>query len=171
MVGIIGQKIKSLLCSELAAVSLFVHLQKVCDQLDCLCGDLLPGVRWVPGVPWYQRFCIHATLFLCHLLSWILEQRKNKNLHEGGVLDLLVDILVLIERESAGEGDVDDHTSAPHVQWPDALRHCYLRATRNIFHVLSVCYGDGGAKKPNSDSEYPILLFAQNCVHHRNQSV
>ena len=57
-----------------------------------------------------------ATLFLCHLLSWILEQRKNKNLHEGGVLDLLVDILVLIERESAREGDVYDHTSAPHVQ-------------------------------------------------------
>merc|ERR1719471_1894464 len=61
------------------------HLQKVCDQLDCLCGDLLPRVRWV---------------------------------HEGGVLDLLVDILVLIERESAREGDVDDHASAPHVQRP-----------------------------------------------------
>ena len=107
-----------MLCSELAAVYLFVHLQKVCDQLDCLCGDLLPGVWWVPGVPRYQKFCSHATLFLCHLLSWILEQRKKKNLHEGSVLDLLVDILVLIERECSRERDVDDDPSAPHVQGP-----------------------------------------------------
>ena len=39
-------------------------------------------------------------------------------IHEGGVLDLFVDILVFIEGEGAGEGDVDDDSSAPHVQGP-----------------------------------------------------
>ena len=38
--------------------------------------------------------------------------------HEGGVLDLLVDVLILVEWEGAGERDVNDDTRAPHVQGP-----------------------------------------------------
>ena len=39
-------------------------------------------------------------------------------IHEGCVLDLFVNILVLIEGECSGERDVDDDSSAPHVQGP-----------------------------------------------------
>ena len=87
-----------------------------------------------------MRFCIHATLFLCKLLSWILEQRKKKNLHEGGVLDLLVDILVLIERESSGERDIDDHTSAPHVQGPEVIKILFENHKKYPFHALCVLW-------------------------------
>ena len=86
-------------------------------------------------------------------------------------MDLLVDILVLIERESSGEGDVDDHTSAPHVQGPEVIKILFENHKRYILRAFCVCYGHGGAKKQNSDSEYPILLFVQNCVHHRNQFI
>ena len=41
-----------------------------------------------------------------------------RRIHEGGVLDLFVDILVLIERECSRERDVDDDPRAPHVQGP-----------------------------------------------------
>ena len=41
-----------------------------------------------------------------------------RRIHEGGVLDLFVDVLVLIEGECSGERDVDDDPSAPHVQGP-----------------------------------------------------
>ena len=41
-----------------------------------------------------------------------------RRIHEGGVLDLFVDILVLIERECSRERDVDDDPSAPHVEGP-----------------------------------------------------
>ena len=43
---------------------------------------------------------------------------RMRRIHEGGVLDLFVDVLVLIERECSGERDVDDDSSAPHVQRP-----------------------------------------------------
>ncbi len=36
--------------------------------------------------------------------------------HEAGVLDLLIDVLVLVEGEGAGEADVDDDAGGPHVQ-------------------------------------------------------
>jgi hypothetical protein len=36
--------------------------------------------------------------------------------HEAGVLDLLVDVFVLVERERAGQAHVDDHARRPHVQ-------------------------------------------------------
>ena len=97
-------------------------------------------------------------------------------------MDLLVDILVLIERESAREGDVDDHTGAPHVQGPEVTKISFENHKKYISRVFFVCYGHGGAKKQNSDSEYPkllfvenceypILLFAQNRAHQRNPSV
>ena len=41
-----------------------------------------------------------------------------RRIHEGGVLYLFVDVLVLIERECSRERDVDDDPSAPHVQGP-----------------------------------------------------
>ena len=41
-----------------------------------------------------------------------------RRIHEGGVLDLFVDILVLIERECSRERDIDDDPSAPHVEGP-----------------------------------------------------
>ena len=41
-----------------------------------------------------------------------------RRIHEGGVLYLFVDILVLIERECSRERDVDDDPSAPHVEGP-----------------------------------------------------
>ena len=41
-----------------------------------------------------------------------------RRIHEGCVLDLLVDVLVLVEGECSGERDVDDDPSAPHVQGP-----------------------------------------------------
>ena len=43
---------------------------------------------------------------------------RMRRIHEGGVLDLFVDILVLIERECSRERDVDDDPSAPHVEGP-----------------------------------------------------
>lgn len=36
--------------------------------------------------------------------------------HEGRVLDLVVDVLVLVERERPAQADVDDDADAPHVQ-------------------------------------------------------
>lgn len=36
--------------------------------------------------------------------------------HEGGVLDLIVDVLVLVEREGAAQADVHDDAHGPHVQ-------------------------------------------------------
>lgn len=36
--------------------------------------------------------------------------------HEGGVLDLLVDVLVLVEGERARQRHVDDDAHRPHVQ-------------------------------------------------------
>ena len=47
---------------------------------------------------------------------------KSNQLHEGGILDLFIDILVLVEGEGAGERHVDDHPGAPHVQRPDGGR-------------------------------------------------
>ena len=41
-----------------------------------------------------------------------------RRIHEGGVLYLFVDILVLIERECSRERDVDDDPRAPHVEGP-----------------------------------------------------
>ena len=41
-----------------------------------------------------------------------------RGIHEGCVLDLFMDVLVLIEGECAREGDVDDDPGAPHVQGP-----------------------------------------------------
>ena len=41
-----------------------------------------------------------------------------RRIHEGGVLYLFVDVLVLIERECSRERDVDDDPSAPHVEGP-----------------------------------------------------
>ena len=43
---------------------------------------------------------------------------RMRRIHEGGVLDLFVDILVLIERECSRERDIDDDSSAPHVEGP-----------------------------------------------------
>ena len=43
---------------------------------------------------------------------------RMRRIHEGGVLYLFVDILVLIERECSRERDVDDDPSAPHVEGP-----------------------------------------------------
>ena len=37
--------------------------------------------------------------------------------HEGSVVDLVVDILVLIERECPTQADVHNDTDRPHVQW------------------------------------------------------
>ena len=87
-----------------------------------------------------SEICIHASLLLCHILSLILEQRKKKRLHEGGVLDLLVDILVLIERESAREGDVDDHTGAPHVQRPEVIKILFEKNKKYIVRALCVSW-------------------------------
>ena len=36
--------------------------------------------------------------------------------HEGGIGDLLADVLVLIEGEGAAEADVSNHAHRPHVQ-------------------------------------------------------
>lgn len=36
--------------------------------------------------------------------------------HEGGVLDLVVDVLVLVEGERPAQADVDDDANRPHVQ-------------------------------------------------------
>ena len=41
-----------------------------------------------------------------------------RGIHEGCVLYLFMDVLVLIEGECAREGDVDDDPGAPHVQGP-----------------------------------------------------
>ena len=43
---------------------------------------------------------------------------RMRRIHEGGILYLFVDVLVLIERECSRERDVDDDPSAPHVQGP-----------------------------------------------------
>ena len=43
---------------------------------------------------------------------------RMRRIHEGGVLDLFVDILVLIERECSRERDIDDDPGAPHVEGP-----------------------------------------------------
>ena len=57
---------------------------------------------------------------------------KSNQLHEGGILDLFIDILVLIEGEGAGEGHVDDHPGAPHVQRPDGGREVVVINTFRI---------------------------------------
>ena len=41
-----------------------------------------------------------------------------RRIHEGCILDLFMDVLVLIEGECARERDVDDDPGAPHVQGP-----------------------------------------------------
>ncbi len=38
--------------------------------------------------------------------------------HELRVLDLVLDVHILVERELAGQGDVDDDAQGPHVQGP-----------------------------------------------------
>ena len=50
---------------------------------------------------------------------------KSNQLHEGGILDLFIDVLVLVEGEGAREGDVDNHPSAPHVQRPGDGAPCH----------------------------------------------
>ena len=41
---------------------------------------------------------------------------RIRRVHEGGVLDLIVDVLVLVERERAAQAHVHDHADAPHVE-------------------------------------------------------
>ena len=58
--------------------------------------------------------------------------------HEGGVLDLIVDVLVVVERERAAQADVDDDSHRPHIQGPvvalvtEHLRRCGDKTESNV---------------------------------------
>ena len=41
-----------------------------------------------------------------------------RRIHEGGVLYLFIDVFIFVEGKSPGERDVDDDSSAPHVEGP-----------------------------------------------------
>ena len=63
--------------------------------------------------------------------------------HEGGVLDLLVDVLVLVEGERARETHVDDHARRPHVQAPVVplvAEHLGRQVGRRAHHGLSKAF-------------------------------
>lgn len=85
--------------------------------------QVAPGlVVLEPGV--HQRL-VHAVA-LPHLhLQQVRDQidglrrdllPRMRGVHEGGVLDLFVDVLVFVEGKGSGEGDVDDDAAGPHVQ-------------------------------------------------------
>ena len=71
--------------------------------------------------------------------------------HEGGVLDLLIDVLVLVEGESAREAHVDDHARRPHVQAPVVplvAEHLGRQVGRRAHHGLSKAFLANDAGEP-----------------------
>lgn len=53
---------------------------------------------------------------------WVTFRRdlfpRVRRVHEGGVMDLIVDVFIFIEREGSAQTNVHDHTNWPHVQGP-----------------------------------------------------
>ena len=70
--------------------------------------------------------------------------------HEGRVLDLLVDVLVLVEGERAREAHVDDHARRPHVQAPVVplvAEHLGRQVGRRAHHGLSKAFLTNDARE------------------------
>ena len=65
---------------------------------------------WAIGTFWrkWNWSCIHT-------FSWDLLPGRRR-VHEGSVLDLVIDVLVLVEGEGAAQADVHDDAHWPHVQ-------------------------------------------------------
>ena len=71
--------------------------------------------------------------------------------HEGGVLDLLIDVLILVEGERAREAHIDDHTRRPHVQAPVVplvAKHLGRQVGRRAHHGLSKAFLADDAREP-----------------------
>jgi len=96
--------------------------------------------------PWVNQGLLHRVTFPHLHLQEVCDQLNGlggdllprvRRVHEGGILDLFIDILVLIEGEGAGEGHVDDHPGAPHVQRPVISfvpQHLRRKVGRSSYH-------------------------------------
>ena len=74
-----------------------------------------------------------------------------RRVHEGGVLDLLVDVFIFVEGERARQADVDDHPRGPHVQAavvPFVAEHLWREVGRRADHRLPKAFLSDDAREP-----------------------
>lgn len=98
----------------------------------------LPATKYVLEI--YQRYTSSsASLGVNYLSNWwlqfqqLLEQKWEDvikltvrryllprvwRIHEGSILDLLINVFILIKRERATQADINYNAHTPHVQWP-----------------------------------------------------
>lgn len=79
-----------------------LHLQQIVDQVDS-CKES-KWMSWI-NTGWKSGLTIRRNFL-----------PRIGRVHKSGILDLVVDVLVLIKRESAAQAYVDNHSHAPHVQ-------------------------------------------------------
>lgn len=108
-----NSKIFSLQCFTTEKISKYLHcrfLKNVCLKNN---SNLI--VIW----DYYSRLCNRIWDLLPDNLTltllWDLLPGVGR-VHEGGVLDLVVDVLVLVEGKRPAQADVDDDADRPHVQ-------------------------------------------------------
>lgn len=76
--------------------------------------------------------------------------------HEGRVLDLVINVFILIERKCAAQADVDDDSHRPHVQWTVVAftpQHLWCQIRRCAHHWTAKRF------LPNNASKTKVTQF------------
>ena len=107
---------------------------------------------------WENHF-LPCTLAMCTYLQEVADEvdglagdllPRMGRVHEGRVLDLLVDVLILVEGERARETHVDDHARRPHIQAPVVplvAEHLGRQVGRRAHHGLSKAFLTNDARE------------------------